>query len=573
MKFGMLTASVVFGVMATVGGAAETSGAAQAANLGCKIKVTADKAADCTSLKSIVESVTRECKNNDEKMVALNNFMRISHYHRQYPPGEWGNPGWFTCYGWSLCGGLAQLQMSLYQQIPGWGWRGVHVPGHNMSEAYYDGAWHWVDAFTKFYCWRPDPKAPGGRTIACHEDIRANPGLVNDNLALDDKAGVVYAKDNRLEIVNGKANWTAPALLVCGDELKYCLYLKGTSFDAYDPATVKPNANWAAYQADVNLLPGFSLENTWDALATPEESWPIKDGQKVGHTCPNNKDLRSDPAAGPVWEPYFQRSRSYWNGRLVFAPEFTSPAVLKSFASAENVKVEGGALAPQDATKPASVTVNLESPYALVKIVGIAAGEEVSVPGLQMDGANFSQLVPGYIQKKQQVKIEFKKSLKALRVEAIFLNNAGALPYLSPGRNKIAVSVADPKALGESKLVVTYAYAPGYRGKSFDDLVKEGKRLFNQSYASWATNAPTVVQKTFVAKELPATFDIDVATPKDKYPVYPRMLFVRREVVPPNGKPLPLPANAQEPKKSRGDELKTLPSPFLIGINPPARVQ
>jgi hypothetical protein len=532
------------------------------------IRVIADRAADCSSLSNIVASVTRDCKNNDEKMVALNNFMRISHYHRSYPPGEWGNPKWFTNYGWSLCGGLAALQISLYQQIPGWGWRGVHVPGHNMSEAFYDDSWHWVDAFTKFYCWRPATNA-AGRAIASHHDIRANPGLITNNLAFDPKEGVVYANDNRKELISGKVNWTAPALLVCGDELKYCLYLKGTSFDAYDPATVKPNSQWAAYSADVNLPPGFALENTWDRLAPPAESWPIKDKDKVGHTCGTNKDTRNDPVAGPVWEPYFQKPRSYWNGRIVFTPDFSSPAVLSSFAAAENVKVEGGALVPADAAKPASVTVNFESPYAIVKIVGTAAGEGISVNNLPLEGGAFNALVPGYSQPKHQVKIGIKTRLQALHAEAIVLNNAGALPYLSPGANQITVSVANPQALGENKLVVTYAYCPGFRDKSFDELFQEGKRLFNQSYASWATNMPIVVQKTFAAKDLPATFSIDVTTPKDKYPVYPKMLFVRREVVPPNGKPLPLPENAQAPSKD--GELKTLPSPFLIGLNPPAK--
>ena len=57
-------------------------------------------------------------------MIAIDNFMRVSHYHRAYPPG---GPSllWFNNYGWSLCGGLAGLQMSLYSQIPGWSWRGV----------------------------------------------------------------------------------------------------------------------------------------------------------------------------------------------------------------------------------------------------------------------------------------------------------------------------------------------------------------------------------------------------------------------------------------------------------------
>ena len=49
------------------------------------IKVLPDKAPDCTSLKTIVESVTRGCQTNDEKAIAVYNFMRLTHYHRAYP--------------------------------------------------------------------------------------------------------------------------------------------------------------------------------------------------------------------------------------------------------------------------------------------------------------------------------------------------------------------------------------------------------------------------------------------------------------------------------------------------------
>ncbi len=39
------------------------------------IKVLPDKAPDCSTLKSIAESVTRGCKTNDEKAIAIYNFM------------------------------------------------------------------------------------------------------------------------------------------------------------------------------------------------------------------------------------------------------------------------------------------------------------------------------------------------------------------------------------------------------------------------------------------------------------------------------------------------------------------
>ena len=567
MKFVKRMAGIVLGTVVTVIGLAATPGTAQEAKPVCKIKVLPDKAPDCSSLKSIVETVTRGCKSNDDKMMAIDNFMRISHYHRQYPPS---GPAllWFNNYGWSLCGGLAGLQSSLYSQIPGWGWRHIAWPGHNMSEAFYDGSWHWVDCFLKFHAWRPDPKAPNGRTIASQDDLAANPDLVNEAVMLDPVSKVAFDKNDRREMIKGKLNWTAPVLLTCGDELDGIM--GGVNSRRIDGENA-PNDGWKpeAYSAEINLLPGFSLENTWDALATPEESWPVKDGQTAGHTCPKNRDLRNDPAAGPVLEPYFKRSRSYGNGRVVFAPDFGNAEILKSFAAVENVKVEGGALVPNDPAAPASVTVRMESPYVMVKINGSIAGDEVSVAGLKLENGVFTMPVPGFSQSKQQVKIDVRKRLTALRVEAIVMNNPGALPFLSPGKNAVTVSVADPKVLGSNKLVVTYAYQPGYRTKTFEQLFDEGKNLFSQDNASWS-EAPTVVQKTFAAGDLPATFDINVPTPKGKYPVYPRMLFVRREVVPVNAQPLPLPPNAEAPKSGSGYELATLPNPFLIGAQPPA---
>ena len=70
----------------------------------------------------------------------------------------------------------------------------------------------------------------------------------------------------------------------------------------------------------------------------------------------------------------------------------------------------------------------------------------MSLSGLTTDGPAFSVAVPGFNTFKKEVRIEIEKCLKALRLEAIVLNNAGCLPYLSPGRNKVTVSVANPPA-------------------------------------------------------------------------------------------------------------------------------
>ena len=85
------------------------------------IRVLPDKAPDCSSLKTIVDSVTRGCRTNDEKAIAIYNFMRLTHYHRAYPSESGGIPVLkeINCYGWSLCGGLHAEQSALWREL-GW---------------------------------------------------------------------------------------------------------------------------------------------------------------------------------------------------------------------------------------------------------------------------------------------------------------------------------------------------------------------------------------------------------------------------------------------------------------------
>jgi hypothetical protein len=541
------------------------------------VKVLPDKAPDCSSLKSIAETVTRGCKTNDEKAIAIYNFMLLSHYHRAYPSEPGGIPVLkeTNTYGWSLCGGLHSEQSALWREL-GWDWRFVGWSGHTTVEAKYDDKWHYLDAFLKFYAWMPDPGAPGGRTIAGEDDLNANAQtLITDAFVLDKSRGVVYPKDNQFEMIGEKANWTAPALLVCGDTVQGVVDgLKTHKGAGRAEGWMGINHATGDYSAEVALAPGYSLTNTWDAV---EGAWYWAGAKEAPrHTC-GNKDLRNSPDAGLVLEPYFQRVRSYANGVLLFAPDFGNDGLLKSFAAKENVKYEGGALVPAQAGSPASVTVLLRSPYVMTRAEGAAEGAdslEVSNDGGKSfkpaDLKDFTGAVKGQV--TALVKVGFKTSLKSLRLEVLVQNNPGSLPYLSPGKNVVTVSVADPKALGDNKLVVTYAYAPGYRSKSFEQLCNEGKEVAKQHNAVWA-DTPTVVQKALAAKDLPAKFDIDVPTPKDKYPVYPRMVFVRREVIAAGAKPLPLPDKAQEPRMGPNDELKTLPNPFLIGSQPPpARV-
>ena len=137
----------------------------------------------------------------------------------------------------------------------------------------------------------------------------------------------------------------------------------------------------------------------------------------------------------------------------------------------------------------------------------------------------------------------------------------------------MTVSVGDPKSLGDNKLVVTYAYRLGSRSKSFEQLYEQGKEIAKQHDAKWSPDV-TYVQKTFAASELPATFEIDCPTAKGRYPVYPRMEFLRREVIAPNRRRrFRCPDGAVEAKVGPNDELASLPMPLLIGTEAPPVVK
>jgi len=267
-----------------------------------RIKILADKAPDCSSRKAIVESVTRGCKTNDEKAVAIYNFCKLAWYHRQYPnePGGVAALKMINVCGWSLCGGQHSALSSLWAAA-GWKHRFVGWPGHTTVEVFYDDRWHYFDTFLKSYCWMQDPNAPGGRTVAGQGDIAAKPDLVHKGLVLDGPRKVYYHAGDQFEVINDKANWVAPAFLVCGDGPK------GVVSGCKARRRSGSPTGWAGiihdekgYNTDVNLAPGMSLELMWKALP---QSWYWR-GQKdsPGHTC-TDKDFRNCPVIGPILEP------------------------------------------------------------------------------------------------------------------------------------------------------------------------------------------------------------------------------------------------------------------------------
>jgi hypothetical protein len=545
-----------------------------------QIKVIADKALDCSSMKSIVDTATRGCKTNDEKAIAIYNAARLLWYHHQYPGEEGGIAALkiLNVYGWSLCGGQHTVLAAMWRAA-GWDWRYVGWQGHTTVECRYDGKWHYFDTFLKIYAFKPDPDAPGGRTIASQADIKENPDLINKQFIYDNSRRVWYMNDNRFEIINDRANWIAPAFFVCGDTPEGVLNgVKTTSVGGanvkFGHAGIKFEED--GYNTNINLAPGYSLELMWKNIEGAH--WFSGRKYTPHHTC-GDKDYRNCPAIGPVLEPYRylneRGARTFSNGFLRFAPDLSNDSFLSALAEKKNVKWTKGQIAPADASNPASIAIHLQSPYIMTRGKGQATGLDKAEISLdrgksykQINLDNFDNEVGGKY--ACLLRLSFSKPVTSLNIEIIVQHNRCALPYLSPGENKVIVSAADPRALGANKLVVTYAYCLGMRQVPYEDLCDQGAELARGHKANWS-DTPAVVQKAFSASDIPATFDIPIPTQKGKYPVYPRMLFLRREVIAPGQAPMPIPENALPAKVGEEEQLETLPNPFMIGIAKPTK--
>ena len=539
------------------------------------IKVVNDRAPDCSSLKAIVDTVTRDCRTDDERVIAIYNFGRYVYYHHACPnePGNIGALKMINVYGWGLCGSQHTVLAALWEAAGyKYRYRGWSNPGHTTVEVFYGDRWHYLDTFLKFYAWMPDPAHAGKQTIAGQDDILANPALVTDAFVMDEARKVCYQTDNRFDRVGKQANWTAPAFMVCGDDLPSLIKGVRSSKVAGTPR------GWSSIKFDdptyttaVNLAPGFSLTLDWDRI---DGAWYFRGGkQSPRHTC-GDKDYRNCPAIGPLLEPYMAKdaTRTWSNGTLFFRADLRNAAGLAGFRHADNVVGAAGSLRPQDAAKPASVVLDMSSPYVAVKAevkIGGEAKVEVSIDGKTFQPVELAKLSEAINGKYSwQLRLTFNKPLTELEVKSIVQHNSEALPYLAPGKNTITISADNAAALGDNRLLMTYAYCLGTRTATPEDLCDGSKEIARGHNVSWSSE-PIVVQK--VIDKLPATIEIPVPTAKGKHPAYPRMLFLWREVLAPGQEPLPVPARPTTPTVGPNEQLTELPNPWLIGARPPVK--
>ncbi len=441
--------------------AACSAGAAHAAVDGCK--VTTDRTVDSSSLTSIVADVIRlsGAKTNDEKGIALYRYLHQVLFHSAYAcekrPQTVGPLKLINVYGWGLCGGEHTVMKALFETA-GWQvrYRGWSDPAHTTVEALYDGRWHYFDVFLKAYFWTKDH-----RTIAGQDDIKADPLIVLDGL-----------KDGRVP---------AESFLCCGDDA--ASIVSGCASSHPEPIS-RPSDGWASvtgrdegYSPLLTLISGASLALTWEALP----GMMVGDSAKGLHSCPNLKDIRSNPILGPIQEHY--GNRSYANGRLRYAPDFTHASDVADIMLTD-ASCAGGRLVAHGSGS-AVFALDLPYAYASATLSAAFAGGDGSTEVSVDHGATWKPASSGDISALVRqhyslwVKARFTTALTALAVDAVVEHNRAALPFLYPGANQVTVRASTGSLPANAALVVTYAYqeatAPAQRSQFNGSLVEYGE--------------------------------------------------------------------------------------------------
>ncbi len=521
------------------------------------VKITTDQTVDTSSLAAIIRTLKLDkLESNDQKAIRVFEFARQMLYHHRCPQEAYAPVGAakaINVYGWSLCGSLHTVLIALYEQM-GWparyrGWR-----GHMTMEVQYDGRWHYFDTFLDCYYWTRDRK-----TVAGQDDIIADPdivlkaveeGRVPDPYLCcgDSAAGVVSG-------VKGSRPWDratgqeppASGVTMAGGTAR----VDGVDHPSAARVALKEDP---AYSTAMPLLSGMRMKLMWAAAENGQFGIDGKQ-KKPRHTC-GIKDFRSDPRIGPVLMPYGQRT--WANGELVYAPDFTKAACWSDMAIQENVTVRDGVVTPAAAGKPAYLGALIRSPYvcSLAK-----AAAEWSAPGegnaleVSLDGKTWTKvtasdpsgtnrpvsttaamtrawLAPGeqdltmgrYDEAGVLGRYSFyvraciATGLKKLTLRELVVHNRCAQPYLVPGSNEITVTVADADALKTSRLFITYVYAEGTRKPGV-----KPRYPFDGSGCQWGKDR--TVRKEIT--ETPFRFTINVGgdTP-------PRMKSLTRELLP-----------------------------------------
>ena len=429
--------------------------------------VTTDRSIDTSSVKAMVAGLVKPGMSDREKALAIYNYVRRTMFHYRHLTGVGGGGAMnlINGTGYTLCTPTASVQVELCEAA-GLKARILNTPGHGSCTVFYDGRWHWMDAFLGGCVWNKDKT-----DLAGLQEVVDDPSLLTREdpspVPLFPCRDLLYADALRFEPGNQKYHQA------CAPD------------DASWTQRAKPGERHGAYWSssmtlDITLRPGETYLRRWDH--EPGMYFLTKVQERFApphHFCGLDAEKR-DRVNWPYWKPYVKPITSldpktgktttvqtgrYWaNGRLTWRPDLSSPDLVKQFALARNVQATEHGLAPADPARAAVLEWTVTCPYILqggwlrVKTSGTVtasiktapAGAFAPLPLADRDGALEGHLRPHFLRtmgtRNYVLHLELAgrdARLSNLELDTVLQHNMYALPQLMPGRNRMKVVAAD----------------------------------------------------------------------------------------------------------------------------------
>jgi len=456
----------------------------------CQVKVLSDKVEDVSSMGAWKRSFIKEGMTDRQKALAVWETVVKFQHQDHCPPFEYlsQEPAddpikLFNVYGYAICSGASAdvVALARYAGLKARGWG---INNHSVSEIFWDGEWHMLDAALINYFPKPDGKIASVEEILAavedwyvkHPDFKkGDRAKLEAFMATDGGKGwkrgpELLARspffDSRGWYQSGESGWYAPML----------------EFDGTQGGTGKPYVwEWPytqGYQVNIQLRQGERLTRNWSNKGLHvNQGSPVPKFYRTGTGATEAVPWCLDKKVGEGFLKYSPKHGDIAPGRVgngthEYDVPLASGAFRRGALVVENLACRGEdqsgpALHIKDPARPGTLVIRMPSSYVYLsgtldlKAV-VPAGGEVTVSFSDDNGLDWKEVAkvtasgertidlkplvfPRY---DYRVKFTLKgqgTGLERLRIVHDIQHSQRALPALARGPNTITFSAGPPE--------------------------------------------------------------------------------------------------------------------------------
>jgi len=424
----------------------------------CHVKVVSDKVADISSMEAWKKSFIKDGMTDEEKALAA--WRTASSFqHQDSPPVEYlaaedtvCDPiKLFNVYGYGFCS-MSSCEVAALSRYVGLQARGWGINSHSVSEVFWDGAWHLLDASLINYFKKPDGKVASVEELiaATNEWYEKNPGYKgnHDKIVAFHREGGWQGWKKGPELLKNSPTiddggwWPAKTHGWYSTMQEY----DGTSGN--QKAFVYEYGYSQGYQVNLQLRPGERLTRNWS-----NKGLHVNMQNGGGPGCMKMK-TGSDSL---VYTPKFGdiAPGRVGNGTHDYEVPVKTAAYKTAALSIENL--EDGRAAVKDPAKPGVLIVRMPSSYVYLSgHLTLKATGAATLSISDNNGLDWKRLASGPIEtaeieltphifRRYDYRLKFElqgkgAALESLRLTHDIQHSQRPLPALAQGSNAIAFS-------------------------------------------------------------------------------------------------------------------------------------